>query len=298
MLYIRRFVVAALAALAATSPVLAEQRLTPSQPVALVRSSAQDLPTQKVDTTAFGVAGVPRGGKKADAAPAAFVSQSASVLMGLILALNSGFINGCALSGVLAADGSSQAVSAVTASWTNSALGLAAGNMAKFGFLGKVLGSYIFGSLVAGYCQPNPSPFLVSSSSYGLPLTIAAGSMIIAKMFLDDASSVKLGFYVLAIANGINNSVTSTMTSNLCRTAHFSGISSDMGTFIGQILRGNKANLFKLKVFAGLGACFWSGGYLSYEISKTYGSSSLYISALVYLFVAGGYDKVAKKMFA
>lgn len=232
MLYLRRFVVAALAALAATSPVLAEQRLTPSQPVALVRSSAQDLPTQNVDTTAFGVAGVPRGGKKADAAPAAFVSQSASVLMGLILALNSGFINGCALSGVLAADGSSQAVSAVTASWTNSALGLAAGNMAKFGFLGKVLGSYIFGSLVAGYCQPNPSPFLVSSSSYGLPLTIAAGSMIIAKMFLDDASSVKLGFYVLAIANGINNSVTSTMTSNLCRTAHFSGISSGKNEFV------------------------------------------------------------------
>ena len=98
------------------------------------------------------------------------------------------------------------------------------------------------------------------------------------------------------MANGINNSVTSTMTSNLCRTSHFTGISSDMGTFLGQVLRGNKANLFKLKVFAGLAACFWIGGYLSYELGQTYGTSVLYASAAIYFFMAGGFDKVAPKI--
>ena len=63
------------------------------------------------------------------------------------------------------------------------------------------------------------------------------------------------------------------MTTNLCRTSHFTGISSDMGTFLGQILRGNMANLFKLKVFAGLATSFWLGGYLSYALSKAHGSS-------------------------
>jgi hypothetical protein len=88
------------------------------------------------------------------------------------------------------------------------------------------------------------------------------------------------------------------MTTNLCRTSHFTGISSDMGTFIGQILRGNKANVFKLKVFLGLAAAFWSGGFLSYGFSKAYGSSALYASVAVYLFMALGYDKVAKEIFS
>lgn len=294
MVFARRFIVAALAVLAATTSVSAASRFQQQRPALVRPSAAQDLaPKSVVD-----VASVPRGGKAAVAPAGPLVSQSASIWMSLILALNSGFINGCALSGAISADGSSQAVSAVTASWTNSAMGLAAGQMAKFGFLGKVLCSYIFGSLIAGYLEPNPSLFKVSSSSFGLPLTVAAGFTVLAKTFLEDASSVKLGFYLLAMANGINNSVTSTTTGNLCRTAHFSGISSDMGTFMGQILRGNKANLFKLKVFAALGACFWSGGYLAYGLSKTHGASVLYVSAAVYLFMAGGYDKVAKSLFA
>ena len=206
MLFLQRFVFAALAALAATSPVVAEQIHTPNRPVAVVGSPAAHLTTLKNEASAFGVANVPRGGVKAAPTPVSFVSQSASIFMGLILALNSGFLNGCALSGAVAADGSTQAVAAVTASWTNSALAMAAGDKAKFGFFGKVLCSYIFGSVVAGYCTRSPS-FLVSSSSYGLPLTIAAGSIIVAKMFLDDFQSVKLGFYVLAMVNGITNSV-------------------------------------------------------------------------------------------
>ena len=70
-----------------------------------------------------------------------------------------------------------------------------------------------------------------------------------------------------------------------------------MGTFMGQMLRGNKTNAFKLKVFAGLAAAFWSGGYLSYGLSKAHGASLLYASVMVYLFVAFGYDKLAKSLF-
>lgn len=301
MFHVRRVVYVALTVLAVSAPVVVvaageRRRVTHHrQQELLLQSSTSDVPA-KVDSP-VGVAVVPRAGT-ADPASPSLISQSASILMGMILALNSGFINGCALSGAVTGDGSTQAVAAVTASWTNSALGLASGNMAKFGFLSKVLGSFIFGSLIAGYLEPKPSQFLVSSSSYGMPLTVAAIFTALSKTFLEAPSSVKLGFYLLCMANGINNSVTSTMTSNLCRTSHFTGISSDMGTFIGQILRGNKTNLFKLKVFAALAASFWSGGYLSYEFSKTYGSSILYVSAAVYLFMALGYEKFAKSVFA
>jgi hypothetical protein len=298
MLYLRRLIHAALTALVVTSPaVFAERSVTSHQRPAFsqVRPKVTDLAKDVAPVS--NLATIPRGGK-AEAVSKSFVSQSASVIMGLILALNSGLINGCALSGVVTADGSSQAVAAVTASWTNSALGLASGNLAKFGFLSKVIGSFIFGSFIAGYLQPKPSPFLISTSSYGAPLTIAALATVLSKVCLEDKSLIKIGFYLLCVANGINNSITSSMTSNLCRTSHFTGISSDMGTFLGQILRGNTANLFKLKVFAALAASFWAGGFLSFELTKAYGASSLYVSAAIYLFMAVGYEKLAKSIFS
>jgi hypothetical protein len=82
-------------------------------------------------------------------------------------------------------------------------------------------------------------------------------------------------FYLAAIANGIQNSVTSVHTANLCRTSHYSGISSDIGTFTGQCIGGNQANAFKLKVFIVLAISFFLGGYVSYFVSDIYTSSSL-----------------------
>ena len=84
------------------------------------------------------------------------------------------------------------------------------------------------------------------------------------------------------MANGITNSLSSTLTANL----HFSGITSDIGTFAGQVLRGNKANLMKLKTFALLAACFWVGGYLSYGLTESFGNVVLEGSALVHLVFA------------
>jgi hypothetical protein len=240
----------------------------------------------------------PRGGadKKVAVAQTAAPTKKAAVVMGLLLALNSGFINGCCLSGAATADGSKQAVAAVTASWTNSALGMASGNMAQFGFLGKIIVAFISGSAIAGFLNPKPTPFLVEPSSYRGSFGIGAFLLVLAAIQLEEVKTVKSGLLLCAMANGIQNSVTSTMTQNLCRTSHFTGISSDMGTFAGQVLRGNPENLFKLKVFAGLAACFWMGGYLSYQVSKDYGSSSLFFSAGLYLFVGAVYDKVAKNL--
>jgi hypothetical protein len=248
------------------------------------------------------VGAIPRGGrapalakdKVASIPPLVVTSKGAAVVMGLLLAFNSGFINGCCLSGAVAADGSKQAVAAVTASWTNSAMGLASGNVAQFQFLAKVIMSFISGSAISGFLNPRPTPFLFDGSSqYGSSLFIAAALLCVAAGQLQDADSVKTGFYLAAMANGIQNSVTSTLTQNLCRSSHFTGISSDMGTFLGQILRGNQENLFKLQVFMGLSVCFWLGGYVSFEASKQYESSCLFLSAGFYVLMGGLYGKLA-----
>jgi uncharacterized membrane protein YoaK (UPF0700 family) len=89
-------------------------------------------------------------------------------------------------------------------------------------------------------------------------------------------------FFLAAVANGMQNSITSMHTGNLVRSAHYSGMTSDMGTFLGQILGGNKTNLFRLKVCASLAAAFWLGGYLSFFVTRQYAGTSLMFSAMLY----------------
>ena len=88
----------------------------------------------------------------------------------------------------------------------------------------------------------------------------------------------------LALACGLQNSWTSMLLQgNILRTAHFSGITSDMGTFVGQILAGNTQNAWKLKIFAALAVCFWTGGYLSVFAAKLWDTSTLWVSVALYL---------------
>ena len=226
-------------------------------------------------------------------------NKKAAIVMGLILAFNSGFINGLCLSGVAAANGAKQAVSAVTASWTNSAMGLASGNMGQFKFLSAVILSFMGGSVIAGFLNPKPpKQFTLQEESnnpsplpwYSTSFYIGAVLLALAGMNLGKGdNNVKLGFLLASMANGIQNSITSVITGNLCRTSHYTGITSDMGTFLGQCLRGNKTNLFKLQVFAGLAAVFWMGGFSSYFAASELQNSALYISAALYILIGTFY---------
>jgi uncharacterized membrane protein YoaK (UPF0700 family) len=92
-------------------------------------------------------------------------------------------------------------------------------------------------------------------------------------------------YYLAAIANGIQNSVSSTYTANLCRTTHMSSMSSDIGTFLGQVLRGNRENVYRLRVFLTLVASFWSGGFVAFRTTQMFASSSLLFSAWLFILV-------------
>lgn len=229
---------------------------------------------KKADTFSKEIVTAPRGGGDA--------ATKTAVVTGLILALNSGFINGCTLSGLL---GDKQATAAVTGGWTNAALGAAAGTDA-FKTQMKYILSFLGGSTIASLINPNPVLFDFSPSSFQPQLLVAAGLLAAASKMAQDGN--KMYLFLCCIANGIQNSVTSTSTGNLCRTSHYTGISSDMGTFLGQVLRGNKTNLFKLKVFAGLAACFWTGGYISYSVAKDNGAQALMLPAVLYVIMGSG----------
>lgn len=140
------------------------------------------------------------------------------------------------------------------------------------------------GSFVAGVFNPYPINYTMKRNTIRPSFLIASLAMYLSHYFVSKESDGSVVWILLAVfANGIQNSVTSSLTSNLMRTAHFSGITSDMGTFLGQAVRGNKANGLKLKLFYVLGPSFWYGGYFSLGLTKALGSKTLLISSILYL---------------
>ena len=223
---------------------------------------------------------VPQGGSDGS------TSLKFAVTSGILLAFNSGFVNGCCLSGGVSPDGTKQAVAAVTGAWTTSAVSLASGNSGQFKMQLNMILSYILGSAVSGFTNPRPSTFQISPT-YGPLFFLGSALLTGASHMAKNAEKFPANsyFYMAAIANGMQNSLTSTHTANLCRTAHFSGISSDIGTFLGQVIRGNYQNLTKLKVFCSLGLAFFLGGYVSFYATDKFASSSLLFSAFLYFII-------------
>ncbi len=215
-----------------------------------------------------------------------------AVLYGMILAFNSGILNGVTLSGILSTI--KQPSSAVTGSWTNSALTIASGGAnSKSSIINnlalKCILSYMSGSFIAGLFNPYPMNYSMKRHTIR-PCFLIATLITIGSYFslskdkyqLNNASSTTWILLVL-MANGIQNSITSSLSNNLIRSSHYSGITSDMGTFLGQAMRGNKVNGLKLKVFIVLACSFWSGGFWSLGLVKLLGSKVLLLCALIYL---------------
>lgn len=213
--------------------------------------------------------------------PEGAISKKAAVSAAMILAFNSGYSNGCCLGGGVMAGAKNNAVAAVTGAWTTSALGAASGNMAAFSAQFKGIMSYMFGSVIAGALIPKPKAFVLAENT-GLVFLIGSALMYAASSVAEKSPTAMTAFYFALMANGLQNSVTSVHTGNLCRTSHFTGITSDMGTFVGQCLMGNKENLFKLKVFALLGLSFWLGGFSSFFVTQQMASESLLFSSGVH----------------
>lgn len=273
------FLLVLLVATAASGVVDAKRGAAPLVPfTSKTKADASRLPTKTASlSSSSSTLTTPRGG-------GATLSTKFCVTAGILLAFNSGYINGCCLKGTFV-ESTKQAVAAVTGAYTTSAIAFADGRIEFFLLQMRVLASFIAGSAIGGVLNPSPKTFELADS--------AGKSFLLASAFLFGANYLASAkapgsnwiFYFAAIANGIQNSVTSVHTANLCRTSHYSGISSDIGTFSGQCIGGNTTNAFKLKVFLGLAASFWLGGYVSYFATEVYTSSSLVFPAIFDLLI-------------
>jgi uncharacterized membrane protein YoaK (UPF0700 family) len=228
------------------------------------------------------------------------------VLVAMLLSFNSGFSNGLSLSGLLAPAGeilyAFQSTSGYTGVYTQSALALASSsfetyqqdgdnvtNVGVFGFQSCMVLSFVSGAAISGVLNPRPSPWRLApmyapTFFLGAMFMCVAASLAHVDPYTPDPNRHRFYFFV-ALANGIQNGVSSMYSANLIRTTHMTGTSTDVGLFIGQLLRRNNTNLWKLKILLGLVASFWTGGFLSLYAVTQWRSRTLLFNAAVFLMV-------------
>jgi uncharacterized membrane protein YoaK (UPF0700 family) len=173
---------------------------------------------------------------------------------GVVLAFIAGMINAAGYLGFR-----HQAITHMTG--TTSLLGIAvadgdAGNLLHFGM---VLLAFLAGCALSGFIIGDSA--LRLGRRYGVALATEAALLFIAVPLLH--RQVDAGLWLAAAASGLQNAMAGTFSGAVVRTSHVSGIVTDLGTFLGQSLRGVAVDLRKVKLYGALFVGFLCGGIAS-----------------------------------
>ena len=177
---------------------------------------------------------------------------------GIVLAFIAGMINAVGYLGFR-----HQAITHMTG--TTSLLGIVAvtGDTAGLLHFGATLLAFVAGCAISGYIIGSST--LRLGRRYGVALTIESAMLFIAVPLLHRHNDA--GLWLAAAASGLQNAMAATYSGAVVRTSHVSGIVTDLGTFLGQWLRGEGADARRVRLYLALFAAFLAGGCAS---ARTY----------------------------
>lgn len=144
---------------------------------------------------------------------------------------------------------------------TTSLLGIAAGtgdigDLLHFGIL---LAAFMLGCALSGFIVGTST--LRLGRRYGVALMIESLLLFIAVPLLH--AHGEAGLWLAAAASGLQNAMAGTYSGAVVRTSHVSGITTDLGTYLGQWLRGGTVDTRRVRLYAALFAGFLLGGVAS-----------------------------------
>lgn len=171
---------------------------------------------------------------------------------GIVLAFIAGMINAVGFLGFR-----HQAVTHMTG--TTSLVGIAAvaGDMASLLHFGATLLAFVAGCAISGFIIGNST--LKLGRRYGVALTLESAMLFLAVPLLQRHSDA--GLWLAAAASGLQNAMAATYSGAVVRTSHVSGIVTDLGTFLGQRLRGEGADGRRVRLYLALFMAFLAGGF-------------------------------------
>lgn len=195
-------------------------------------------------------------------------------LGGFLLSACAGLTNTLAVMGF-----SHHAISYVTGMVSSTAISLAHLKWSQVIATGSIVFAFFLGSVISGFIVKNES--LCASRSYGIALMLESIFLLMACWGL--SHQLWLGEWMAAIACGLQNALVANYSGSIIRTTHLTGITSDLGASIGNILAGKPTNKKKLAIQSILFFGFALGSLLGVGAFEVCGVLAILLPACIVL---------------
>lgn len=203
----------------------------------------------------------------------------------LILALVAGFVNAV---GLLSFEHQSVSHLSGTATLLGTSF-LSASFQSVIHLLGILL-SFLFGSIIAGFLLHGST--LKLGRHYDTALFLESALLMVTLWLLSRGSFY--GHFFASAACGLQNALATTYSGAVIRTTHVTGIFTDLGIMLGELIRGETLDKRKAKLFSIIIFGFIFGGTLGASLYTKYQFMALLFPAGICLVIAVIYRVYSK----
>lgn len=168
-----------------------------------------------------------------------------------------------------------EAISHLTGSTTLLGTAAATGDFGDAMHWLLVLLSFLLGAVLSGFIVRQQT--LQLGRRYGAALLVEAGLLLLAVPLLH--AQLDAGLYAASMACGLQNAMASTYSGTVLRTTHLSGIFTDLGIALGQLLRGLQADLLRVRLCLMLIGSFLAGSFFGGIAYRSMEENTLLIPA-------------------
>lgn len=178
----------------------------------------------------------------------AWVWCGASLLSGI-----AGMINAVGLLGI-----SHQGITHLTGIASRVGIAASEGDWSQAGHFGLFVAVFVFGAAISSLIIHSVE--LQLGHRYGYALIVESLLLVIATFLLQ--RQIQSAVYLLSMAAGLQNAMASQYSGAIVRTTHVTGIFTDIGIEIGNVLRGNRIARRKISLLVIIGVSFIFGGFV------------------------------------
>jgi uncharacterized membrane protein YoaK (UPF0700 family) len=168
-----------------------------------------------------------------------------------------------------------QGVTHLTGTTTLMGMAVASHDGVKAIHLFAVVAAFVSGAAFSGFLIQDST--LKLGRRYGVALVAESCLLFAAVPLL--GRNLAAGAYLASCACGLQNAMASTYSGATLRTSHVSGVFTDMGIFMGQLLRGVAVDKRRLYLCAVLAFSFFAGSAAGASAFQLLGYETLYIPA-------------------
>lgn len=204
----------------------------------------------------------------------------------VVLAFCAGILNTTALMGI-----THISASHVTGNVSLFVVSMMAGDWLNFQLLLITIGSFWLGSVLSGAIIGASELNIGRHYGYAMLLEVLLLSASL-WMYLDEHHFV--GQMLIAMACGLQNSMVATYHGTVIRTTHLTGITSDLGSAVGNWLFGRRVNIKRIILHSGLWWAFFIGGIVAVLLYMQVGYLSMLLPIMVILVAALFYNQMGK----